>query len=116
MSNLSTLRITPLVKNETGGYTYARDTRIGSEEHRTEILAELRMTLDLLGETCACQKTTRDNIDKLIAMLPPGAATDTLRAQISDDIGKIEAIAEFHDQMIARVRSGTLRRLAELFE
>jgi hypothetical protein len=89
--------------------------RPGQPEQRTEILAELRMTLDALGETCLQHAGMKANIDKLLAMLAPGAATDALRAELDADLAKFAALAAFNAYTLERVRSGAFRRLAGMF-
>ena len=108
--------MTSLVCNERGGITHVREVRIGEDEHRSDILAELRMTIDVLSETCDCHVNTRANLNKLINMLKPGPESDALRAQIHKDMEKLDAVDKFRDHIIEQVRSGSLKRLAELFD
>lgn len=105
-----------LVRNSLGGITYATQQRMDNEEHRSVILAELRMTIDVLSETCDAHINARANIDKLAAMLAPGATTDELKAQIERDMEKLDAVAKFRDHVIEQVRNGSLKRMAELFD
>lgn len=105
-----------LIQNELGGITYATEQRIGGDEHRSAILADMRMTIDALGETCARHKEARANIDKLLDMLKPGPDTDALRAQMAEDLDKLDALATFNTYILARVRGGAFKRMAELFD
>lgn len=108
--------MTSLVYNEAGGITYAREVRIDGTENRSDILAELRLTIDWLGETCERQTRARANINKLLDMLQPGEATDALRAQLQTDMEKLDAVAKFRNHILEQVRGGSLKRLAELFD
>lgn len=105
-----------LVCNERGGLTHVREVRVGKPENRSDILAELRMTIDVLSETCDCHLSARANIGKLADMLRPGPETDALRKQIERDMDKLDAVAGFRDHVLEQVRSGSLKRLAELFD
>jgi len=105
-----------LVHNDRGGITVAPTQRIGQPEHRSEILADLRMTIDALGETCECQQKMRADIYKLLDMLAPGEETDELRRQIEADMETIDALNNFNKVVLLRVRGGTLKRFAELFD
>lgn len=102
--------------NERGGITHAPSQRIGQTENRSEILADLRMTIDALGETCECQQKMRDDIYKLLDMLAPGESTNELRQQIQTDMETIDALNNFNQFVLLRVRGGTLKRFAELFD
>lgn len=105
-----------LLRNDLGGITHAIQLRPGLPENRSEILADLRMTIDALGETCDCHQRARASIDKLIDMLLPGEATDALRAELEDELEKIDALTRFNSYILARVRGGTFKRFAELFD
>lgn len=105
-----------LVCNERGGITHVREVRIGQPENRSDILAELRMTIDVLSETCECHLNARANIGKLADMLKPGPETDALRALIEADMEKLDAVAQFRNHVLEQVRSGSLKRMAELFD
>lgn len=108
--------MTGLVYNEAGGITYAREIRIDGPEHRSDILADLRLTIEWLGETCERHALARTNIEKLLAMLQPGETTDALRAQLNADMEKLDAVAKFRDHVLQQIRGGSLKRLAELFD
>lgn len=105
-----------LLHNDLGGITHVIELRPGLPENRSEILADLRMTLDALGETCEHHQKARENIDKLLAMLQPGEATDALRDRLNADMEKLDALAKFNNYILERVRGGTFKRFAELFD
>lgn len=107
---------TCLLPNEQGGLTYASAQRIGQPENRSEILADLRMMLDALGETTLCQTKTRETTSKLLDMLAPDPATAALRAEINADLDRLHALAKFNDYILARVRGGAFKRLADMFQ
>lgn len=82
-----------LAPNDQGGLTYASPQRIGQPEQRTEILADVRMTVDGLTELCA---SVRDHWPSHIPMPQD-----------------LMALLCFQDFVIARVRNGCLKRFAE---
>lgn len=102
--------------NEVGGISYAPQQRFGEPELRAGVLAELRMTIDALCDTAEHHTAARATIMQLVDMLVPGEDTDALRQQLIEDLDKIDALMKFNDYIIARVRSGTFRRMAELFD
>lgn len=104
------------IHNEGGGLSYARQIRPGIPENRSEILADLRMTLDALSETCESHERAKENVIKLLDMLDHNEAEDALREQIMADMGKLEALAKFNAYILARVRGGSFKRMAELFD
>lgn len=105
-----------LIQNELGGITYAPQQRIGQPEHRSGVLAELRMTLDALGDTREHHRNARATIMQLLDMLEPDAAAAELRTQLMADLEKIDAVLVFNDYIIQRVRGGAFKRMAELFD
>lgn len=104
------------IHNEQGGLSYAREIRPGMPEKRSEILADLRMTLDALSETCESHERAKQTIAQLLDMLDHNEAEDKLRAQIKSDMEKLDALAKYNAYILARVRSGTFKRMAELFD
>lgn len=105
-----------LIQNDLGGITYATQQRIGQPENRTGVLAELRMTLDALGDTREHHTKARATIMQLLDMLEPDAAAAALREQLMADLEKIDAVLVFNDYIIERVRGGAFKRMAELFD
>jgi hypothetical protein len=79
--------------NDHDGITYAAGQRIGQPEQRTEILADVRMTVDGLTELCAKVR------ESWPAHIP-----------LPQDLN---ALLCFQDFVIARVRNGCLKRFAE---
>lgn len=82
-----------LLLNDHGGITYATQQRIGQPEQRTEILADVRQTVDGLTELCAGVRKH----------WPAGATMPE----------ELAALLSFQDFVIARVRNGCLKRFAE---
>lgn len=105
-----------LIQNDLGGITHAPQQRIGLPEHRSGILAELRMTLDALVDTKEHHGNARTTIMQLLDMLEPDAAAAALRVQLMADMEKIDALMVFNDYIIERVRGGAFKRMAELFD
>ena len=105
-----------LTQNESGGLTYATTQRTSGAEHRSDILADLRMTIDALSETCLRHQQARDTIAKLLDMLAPGDQADAMRASLLADLQKIDQITNFNTYIIRRVRAGAFKRFAELFD
>lgn len=105
-----------LISNDRGGITYARPQLIGESEHRSEILADLRMTLDALADSCEYHQQARANIAKLMAMLADSPEANTLRAALTADLEKIDAIAHFNAYIIKRVRGGNWKHFSGLFD
>lgn len=82
-----------LVQNDHGGLTYATQQRTGLPEHRSEVLAEVRMIIDGLNELCAMvRKSWPERYP-----IPP----------------ELDALLRFQDYAMLRVRSGALKRFAE---
>lgn len=82
-----------LLPNDQGGITYATAQRTGQPDQRTEILADVRMTVDGLTELCAkVRESWPDHIP-----MPQD----------------LNALLCFQDFVIARVRNGCLKRFAE---
>lgn len=82
-----------LIHNDQGGITYASPQSITQPEHRSEILADVRMTVDGLIELCEKIRETWP------AHIP-----------VPQDL---MAMLCFQDFVIARVRNGCLKRFAE---
>lgn len=81
-----------LHKNEQGGITYAPQHLVGQPEQRTDILADVRMTVDGLTELCT---KVRESWPAHIPMPQD-----------------LNALLCFQDFVIARVRNGCLKRFA----
>jgi hypothetical protein len=79
--------------NDRGGITHAGQQRIGVFEQRTEILADVRMTVDGLTDLCT---KVRESWPAHIPMPQD-----------------LQALLCFQDFVIARVRNGCLKRFAE---
>jgi len=82
-----------LTQNESGGLTYATPQRIGMAEHRSEVLAEVRMVIDGLNELCA---QVRESWPE--------------RYPIPQEL---DALLKYQDYALSRVRCGALQRFAE---
>lgn len=102
--------------NDHGGITYAPQQLVDEHDKRSPFLADLRMAIDALSETAEHHRSAQRNINALLDMLKPGAETDKLRADLLEDLGKIDAVLKFNDYIIARVRSGSFKLLAEKFD
>lgn len=81
--------------NDLGGITYAAPQRIGQPEHRSEILADVRMVVDGLQELCAKVRECWPG-----ELLPQ----------------ELDALLKFQDFALAKVRAGSLKRFAEACE
>ena len=79
--------------NEHGGITYASQQMVGQIDQRTEILADVRQTVDGLTELCA---KVRESWPAHIPMPQD-----------------LNALMCFQDFVIARVRNGSLQRFAK---
>ena len=79
--------------NDLGGITYASSQRIGQPEHRSDVLAEVRMVVDGLNDLCV----------KIRESWPE-------RYPMPEEL---DAMLHFQDYVLARLRSGTLKRFAE---
>lgn len=84
------------VQNDQGGITYAAPQRIGGVEKRHETLQEVRMLVDAMIELgqAVCEKW------------PDGINMPT----------ELASRIKFSDYIVARVRSGALRGVAEVIE
>ena len=82
-----------LLQNDRGGITYASPQRIGIPERRSEILTDMRMTVDGLTELC---EKIREHWPSHVPM------PQDLRAMLC-----------FQDFVLARVRGGCMKRFAD---
>lgn len=82
-----------LIPNERGGITYAASQRLSGPENRCDALADVRVTIDTLHELCA--EVRRHWPERY--PVPP----------------EVDALLRFSDYALIRVRSGSLKRLAE---
>lgn len=106
-----------LHENELGGITVANSVRVSNEpERRSEILGDVRLLLDALGETCECHEKAVETTNKLLDMIKPGPHADAMRKELMSNLEKFDALNAFHKHMIDSVRKGTFKRMAELFD
>lgn len=84
------------IQNDQGGITYAAPQRIGGPEHRYETLSEVRMLVD--------------------ALLELGQAVREKWPHGTPMPNELAARIQFNDYVVARVRRGTLRSVAEVIE
>jgi hypothetical protein len=106
-----------LHENDLGGMTVANSMRVSNEpEKRSEILGDIRLLLDALEETCDTHTQAVNSTNKLLDMIKPGPQADAMRKELLSNLEKFEALHAFHKHMIASVRKGTFKRMAELFD
>jgi len=96
--------------------THISQPPAGQPEQRSEILAELRQTLDALGETCSHHQTTRTTLSKLLDMMAPGKQTDLLREKFEANMQTLDALSDIQTRVLNQVRSGLYKNFAEAFD
>lgn len=85
-----------LILNDRGGLTYAPQQRIGQPEQRHAVLGEVRMVIEGLTELCnQVRKAWPERYP-----MPP----------------ELDALLRYQDYALLRVRSGELKRFAEMCE
>lgn len=84
------------IPNERGGLTYAAPQLVGQRDQRHAVLGEVRMVIDGLTELCAeVRKSWPERYP-----IPP----------------ELDALLKYQDYALERVRSGELKRFAEMCE
>jgi hypothetical protein len=106
-----------LQQNDLGGVTVANTMRISNEpEKRYDALVEIRQLLDALEEACLNQERSDEITAKALAMIEPGPKADELRKASLEMIEKLDALRAWQKHVTENVRSGTFKRMAELFD
>lgn len=85
-----------LFQNDQGGITYATTQRIGQPEHRSQAMADVRVAVEAMQELC----------EDIRRYWPE-------RYPVPEKIDKLLA---FCDYAMKRVRSGSLKKAAELLD
>lgn len=83
-----------LIPNDHGGLTYAGTKRVGEHDQRCDMLDDVRMIVEGLGDLCAGVRRYWPERYPV----PP----------------EIDALLNFQEYAIARVRAGSLKKLAEV--
>lgn len=83
-----------LIQNDQGGITYVPQPHIGKPEHRSHMLADVRVAVDAMNELCADIRRHWPE-----------------RYPVPEHI---DQLLNFCDYAIARVRSGSLKTMAEM--
>lgn len=95
-SNVIPIRTNHFMRNDHGGMTYATTKCAGEPDRRHDTLSEVRMVIDGLTELCT---KVREYWPKRYPMPP-----------------ELDLLMKFQDYALERVRSGELKRFAEVCE